>query len=87
MRKEVTEEFILNDSHFDPNNEETLGFILNKLRVDAGYQQKELAEKLGAQQYRISKMETDQRPPRLETIMHFLDVVGWEIVIRRKNGH
>lgn len=68
-------------------NPESLGLILNKLRVDSGMRQQDVAEIMGVDQYRISEIERDYigKTPRLVTLYKFLDAIGYELVIQKKS--
>ena len=67
-------------------NQETLGFILNKLRIESGMRQEDVANTIGIDQYRISEIERDYKgkTPRVVTLVDFLDAIGYEFVIQKK---
>lgn len=67
-------------------NNESIGLILNRLRVESGMRQQDVAEKLGVDQYRISEIERDYvgKTPRVITLVNFLDAIGYELVIQKK---
>lgn len=67
-------------------NAESLGYILNKLRVETGLRQQDVAETMGVDQYRISEIERDYigKTPRLVTLFKFLDAIGYQLVIQKK---
>lgn len=67
-------------------NNESIGLILNKLRIESGMRQQDIAEKLGIDQYRISEIERDYigKTPRVITLVNFLDAIGYELVIQKK---
>lgn len=67
-------------------NAESIGLILNKLRVESGMRQLDVAAMIGVDQYRISEMERDyhRKTPRLITMVKFLNAIGYDLVIQKK---
>ena len=55
---------------------EDIAVVLKKLRQDAGYTQKEVAEKLGKKQQTIASWETGQSQPDANTLFFICSVYG-----------
>ena len=84
-------EIILKKKHFsnDQAGGETIGYILNLLRVGSGKTQKDVAEGMKCDQYRISEIERDyeNKKPKVSTLLDFLNCIGFELVIRKKKAN
>lgn len=55
---------------------EDIAVVLKKIRQDAGYTQKEIAEKLGKKQQTIASWETGQSQPDANTLFFICSVCG-----------
>lgn len=55
---------------------EDIAVVLKKIRQDAGYTQKEIAEKLGKKQQTIASWETGQSQPDVNTLFFICSVCG-----------
>ncbi len=53
-----------------------VGRVLERLRIEAGRKQSEIAEALGLHPSRISRLETGAVPPVSEDVGRYLDAVG-----------
>lgn len=56
--------------------QEDIAVVLKKLRQNAGYTQKEIAEKLGKKQQTIASWETGQSQPDANTLFFICSVYG-----------
>ncbi|MBX3487435.1 MAG: helix-turn-helix domain-containing protein [Candidatus Paracaedibacteraceae bacterium] len=68
-------------------NAKQLGHALRELRVQKGFTQKQLAERVGVWQETISNVERGSDGAKLETVFALLSVLDYEIeIIERRKG-
>lgn len=60
--------------------------ILAYARRRAGLTQRALAEKSGVPQETIARIESTRQSPRFDTLVHLLNVCGFELEIEAKKG-
>jgi len=64
-----------------------IGEIFRQMRKSAGYTQKELGEKLGYSQAKISDYEANKVSPVFSTIQRWAETCGCEVVLEWKEKH
>ncbi len=60
--------------------------ILTYARRRAGLTQRALAEKSGVPQETIARIESTRQSPRFDTLVHLLNVCGFELEVEAKKG-
>jgi len=63
-----------------------VGRIIRDSRMSKRIQAKDLAEMAGTTAVTINNIEFGKHKPRLKTVMALLDVLGYEIAVRKKDG-
>lgn len=65
-------------------NEKELIDMIVKIRKELGLTQLDLSVLLGCSQQEVSRMESDKHSPTLKTICQVVDVMGYELVLKKK---
>lgn len=63
-----------------------LSNAMRELRIKAGLTQVQLAKKLGVKQAAVSKLESALKDHELESVLHYLDALGADLLVAVKQG-